>query len=138
MLSSLKGVISLVLLAALLPPSSLTATERLTGIRVLDNDKAIYGGSAVVPEKFPFMAGIYERGNVSCGAAIIAPTWLVTAAHCIVVPDSSPGSIKAIYRAPISEITVGVGSVSNTTKYPIAIKRAIISPIYNVNDNTVC
>ncbi|KAI8055185.1 trypsin-like cysteine/serine peptidase domain-containing protein [Syncephalis plumigaleata] len=117
---SFKGMISFVLLAALLPASTLAAAGQSTGLRVHNKGDAIYGGSAVLPEKYPFMAGIYERGNVSCGAAIIAPTWIITAAHCIVVPDSSPG----------------VGSVSNITKYPITIKRAVISPVYNVNDNT--
>ncbi|RKP23135.1 trypsin-like cysteine/serine peptidase domain-containing protein [Syncephalis pseudoplumigaleata] len=135
--SLVAGVASCVLLAALLPASVSAATRQGIGLIVPDQDKGIYGGSSVVPEKFPFVAAIYERGNVSCGAAIIAPSWIVTAAHCLVVPDSSLGSVKAIYRAPISEVTVGVGSVSNTTKHPITVKRAIVSPAYNPSDNTI-
>ncbi|KAI9595655.1 trypsin-like protease, partial [Syncephalis fuscata] len=61
---------------------------------------------------------------------------LVTAAHCLVQPDSSVGSIKAIPRAPITAMTVGVGSVQNSTKYPIAVKRTLVSPIYNPVNNT--
>lgn len=42
----------------------------------------IIGGTPATIEKYPYQASLlYFRRHI-CGAAIISPTWIVTAAHC--------------------------------------------------------
>ncbi len=46
----------------------------------------IVGGTEATPNEFPFMAYIYYTGSITshrCGGALIAPTWVMTAAHCV-------------------------------------------------------
>mmetsp|Transcript_17631 Transcript_17631/g.36579 ORF Transcript_17631/g.36579 Transcript_17631/m.36579 type:complete len:160 (-) Transcript_17631:1853-2332(-) len=44
--------------------------------RVVNGTPADYG-------TFPFMTSLRIEGRHSCGATLIAPTWLLTAAHCV-------------------------------------------------------
>lgn len=43
----------------------------------------IVGGTTVTPEnKYPFMVSLQYYGNHYCGGTLIAPEWVLTAAHC--------------------------------------------------------
>ncbi|XP_030369566.1 chymotrypsin-1-like [Scaptodrosophila lebanonensis] len=44
----------------------------------------IIGGTAADPNESPFQVSIQYEANHVCGGAILAPTWIVTAAHCLV------------------------------------------------------
>jgi trypsin len=45
--------------------------------------KAIVGGTASEEGAWPFTAVLILDGEFTCGAAVISPTWAVTAAHCV-------------------------------------------------------
>ena len=44
--------------------------------------KAIIGGSVADPAAWPFEAAILRKGRLHCGGSVIAPTKILTAAHC--------------------------------------------------------
>lgn len=54
----------------------------------------IVGGSATSIETYPYMASVQVYGLHYCGGSIISPTWVLTAAHCI-VRDVEHYSIRA-------------------------------------------
>jgi len=57
----------------------------------------IIGGSEVTEENqdtnYPWMSSLYLDGGFICGATLIAPQWVLTAAHCLV--DEESGEVFA-------------------------------------------
>jgi len=59
------------------------------GATVVESAPRIVGGSAATNNEFPFVAALLESGTKEtknaqfCGASVIAPNWVMTAAHCV-------------------------------------------------------
>lgn len=50
----------------------------------------IIGGKVAEHDEFPFVARLYENDWPICGAALISPNWMITAAHCVASQKGSP------------------------------------------------
>ena len=93
----------------------------------------IVGGDVAPEQTFPYMAAVVprDRDNVfdgfTCGATLITPTWLVSAAHCFYDPTNNlirdPDDFYDVVlnRNTLSEDTVGER---------IPVKRLIMFPQY--------
>ncbi|KAG9275434.1 urokinase-type plasminogen activator [Astyanax mexicanus] len=57
-------------------------TERTCGERSLNSIYRIIGGYRTTVESQPWMASIFVNKCFKCGGTLIAPCWVLTAAHC--------------------------------------------------------
>ncbi|XP_051504620.1 urokinase-type plasminogen activator-like [Myxocyprinus asiaticus] len=64
------------------PKPSKQDTELTCGERSLVPIKKIIGGSKSTVESLPWIAAIFHRERFICGGSLIAPCWVLTAAHC--------------------------------------------------------
>ena len=79
----------------------------------------IINGTVVAPEsdKWKFVVSYQYEGEHNCGASLIAPTWVLSAAHC--------------WMDPLTEQdTIAVGSYALAKQHHHAIKRVIVHPDY--------
>uniref|UniRef100_UPI00398F6AD9 transmembrane protease serine 9-like n=1 Tax=Pristiophorus japonicus TaxID=55135 RepID=UPI00398F6AD9 len=71
----------------------------------------IIGGREVKPNSRPFMVSIQLNEQHICGGALIAPRWVLTAAHC-----------QELYQMEHSKVVLGAHSLSKTQKGKKTIK----------------
>jgi secreted trypsin-like serine protease len=74
------------LLAALAAPAciaDLDVADVGVGGAVVDDEKAIVGGTNTTIEQNPWQVSLQQDGSHFCGGSIIAPGWVLTAQHCV-------------------------------------------------------
>jgi len=108
--------------AALYPgvvPKAKVMPRRNSGSRIV-------GGSEANPHSYPHQVAVYINGNSFCGGSIIAPTWVLTAAHCC-----ASNNIEIVAGA--HDITV-----NEPTQVRVQVSRVIqhenYGPFYLTND----
>ncbi len=79
----------------------------------------IVGGQPAGPGEYPFMAALMSNGYQFCGGSLVAPNWVLTAAHCV------QGE-----RASDVQILLGSNDL-NSGGQRIGAKRLIVHPAYN-------
>ncbi|KAM6956333.1 urokinase-type plasminogen activator-like [Aplochiton taeniatus] len=80
-----------------IPPSSAVDTEFTCGQKAERRFK-IVGGAASPIEAQPWTAAIYrKRNSFLCGGTLIAPCWVLTAAHCFDDREDTPRSQLSVY-----------------------------------------
>ncbi len=114
---------------------SVFAKELQTSGRTSDS-AAIINGSAGSVSNYPWMVFLADEfGEQYCGASLISPTWILTAAHCFLNDDSTAVDIET---GANSNVILGSDTVSPLGANAItgAIGQIIVHPSYQPDRET--
>ncbi|WP_256105219.1 serine protease [Streptomyces sp. ODS05-4] len=118
----IRGLLATLLLggAALTAPAAAQAAPAPSPAPAAGVQPIVGGGQA--SENYSFMASLQQQGRHGCGGSLIAPQWVVTAAHCV---TSRQGG-----QTPAQQIQLRIGSPDHTQGAFAAVQRVIRHPRY--------
>lgn len=98
----------------------------------------IINGKPASTSTYPWMASLFIQGNKDsdngggCGGSLIAPDWILTAAHCF---QNEEGNAIADDPASLTTVTLNTDNIVDVAAGAIvrSAKRVIIHPSYNPN-----
>lgn len=100
-------------------------TERTCGERSQQRTNKIVGGSFIPIERQPWVAAIYQK-KFLCGGSLIAPSWVLTAAHCFERGDKT--------RLRDLKVYLGKSNIKDTDpdrEQSFTVEKLIIHQRYN-------
>ena len=88
-----------------------------------ESSEEVIGGAPAAPGAFPWMAALVLSDHSSpqtglrCGGTLVAPEWVLTAAHCLTNPDGSfmlPSDLRVVVG--IEDLAVDQGTPSKVAE----------------------
>jgi secreted trypsin-like serine protease len=90
----------------------------------------IVAGSEAPEGKYPYQVLLYSSKEDKigfCGGSVIAPQWVLTAAHCMIEGDFGKGPTTATEPG---KVVVGYGSNDRTKTKKVEAEKVIVNPNY--------
>lgn len=64
--------------------------------QVSETNDPIVGGKVSVDGAWPGAVAVYKSGYQACGGTLVAPSWVITAAHCVTASSATGGFSKIV------------------------------------------
>nr|XP_040034545.1 tissue-type plasminogen activator-like [Gasterosteus aculeatus aculeatus] len=111
------------------PPSAVD-TERTCGERSVQRLHKIVGGSFTPVESHPWVAALFhQRTGFLCGGSLIAPCWVLTAAHCF-----SDGESTTIRHLSVYLGKSAINATDADKEQRFTVEKVIIHQKYNLDN----
>ncbi|NWX32328.1 TMPS5 protease, partial [Notiomystis cincta] len=89
----------------------------------------VVGGTDVSPGRWPWQVSVCQGSQHRCGGSVLAPEWILTAAHCVHRYSGLPG---LPFPAPAWQVFAGI--VTHSSLKPeagVRVREIIPHPLYN-------
>lgn len=110
----------------------------------------IVGGTSAAPGHWPWQVSLHVQGIHVCGGSIIAPRWILTAAHCVEAPLNNPrywtafaGVVHQSFMMygeghPVEKVIVHPSYETKTKNFDVALMKLRVPLAFNDKVRPVC
>ncbi|NXP77933.1 TMPS5 protease, partial [Ramphastos sulfuratus] len=84
----------------------------------------VVGGRDVPLGRWPWQVSLYQGAQHHCGGSVVAPEWIVTAAHCVHSHRPVPASPWLVFAGMVSHSSAG-------QQAGVPVQEVISHPLYN-------